>query len=266
MQVGDVMFSVINSRPENRKVFTASGDERSTSDIVVRAFTPVVTAGVSPVDWVLARWNVRLWCRDSKTFQRFLSSFLVVDRLEEVSTLRPIRDRARPSSRALALPSPVGAFAPPRTKVGPTEEELADVTLAVMPHGDDDPSLAVLNELAQALADGVDHLPAYQFSSPLSEDTLKRLAELGAVAVTEDEEGDVAYTLVPAGVQWAIKSDARGIINDIDFLTSSMHAVIDDMSKHRPPSKLSKIELLFLLLDKGHKPEPTLIGRCKIMK
>ena len=36
--------------------------------------------------------------------------------------------------------------------------------------------------------------------------------------------------------------------------------MLDDMSTHRPPSKLSKIELLFLVLGRGHSAEPALIG------
>ena len=38
--VGDVVFKVVNSRPEARKVFRASGEERSLSHIGVRAFRP----------------------------------------------------------------------------------------------------------------------------------------------------------------------------------------------------------------------------------
>ena len=246
LEIGDVVFHMINPRPELRKVYKSGGEARVTSEVLVRAFAPICEAGVVPQEWTLVRWSLRTWCSSNNVLDRLLRSLLFCDKCSERAFVQLSDRRAfMPLPR---LPSPTdGVFK--RLALPAPPDPTFDDDAAIVPYRGDVESV-VFSMLADALLSGNASLGADVFDSrEVEAGSSERLAAIGAVTAVH---GEVQYSLNPAGISWHINFQVVECTNDMRMVPFARDKKALDT--------MSKVELLFIRLDAGAKPVPCLEG------
>ena len=223
----DVVFSVVDAKPQNKKHFHATAKVPVVGEIVVRAYAPHADGQGDQVTsaWRLERWNVRGWCSTDEIFQRVSCSLLHVSEAAEVPALTVC-----PGRRGSRGGVPEEAAAP---------LQLASTRAAI------DVDAAILALLAENMDDGATFFDMSQAGSceeVVSHEDLVRLQAVGAITAYENDFGETAYVIKPAGVRHLLR---------LKVLSTEWAAVT---SRSVPSSRLSKLELLFLLFQDGYRP------------
>ncbi len=106
VECGDVVFTVVDSHPEAKKLFTGSRLERVAWHVVVREHAPCIEAGGRlPQEWSLAWWDVRQWCSSHHVFHDVACSLLRCTGVAEGAVISARHLRCLPGFAA-APPSP----------------------------------------------------------------------------------------------------------------------------------------------------------------
>ena len=103
LQPDDVVFHVVDERPENKHIFQHEVEVRVTSQIVVRAHQPTTAAGdLVPNAWALERWDLRSWVKSGAAFVDVMGNLLRCHQVSDSTRFVPaLADRA---PRSFALP------------------------------------------------------------------------------------------------------------------------------------------------------------------
>ena len=250
---GDIVFDVVDARPERKKIFKSSPTATSTSQIVVRAHHPCQgDCDTVPGEWALVRWDARPWVSTSAMFADFIGCLLVCDKAAEFPRLGPSVTRltttAAPRTPLHGVPRL--ALPAPDFEDGPPAEALEDVDVGAAANDVND----VLCFLASWLdePDGLDisWLPVNNYG------LMERLCALGAIEATHDEFGDTLYKLRPAGIRVSIGKSVPDPSFDLDrFLSTERGDNLD---------KLSKLELLLMSFELGFRPSNAVAGHLPL--
>ena len=241
---GDVVFTIVDSRPERRRIQKSSMQDDFTSVIVVRAHCPVQRDDCVevPATWSLERWDVRRWCSSDKLFNDVVSNLLRVSALTTTSRLRPISDT---TERHAPKRIPHAPHAPQRIPDAILDGDTDDQSWLAL--SDTRGVSAVLARLAFALEDGVRFSVLEDEAADVY--TMMHLYNLGAVSVVEtDDEDDLIYSIRPCGVRYAQRAEVKTLDYELDWTSSA------------PTSSKNKLDLLLHLYQSGVRPIEHRIG------
>ena len=221
IQRGDVVFTVIDNRPERKHIHKNQAVLPSKSEIVVRVYATVPCDGANiPSEWSLERWDVRHWCSTSGVFAQFMGSLLRCDQVAEKTVITASRTRpprallgARTPRAYEEIPSFPLVHAPLDTDMDSiTDIEAELLQLAVLRRGE----AAVFSELAKAAENG-EVAVVTDLLNDVHIDVLRHLCSLGAIDTFEDMFGELTYSVRPAGIRLGIELRIDNPVYDIHF-------------------------------------------------
>ena len=198
LELGDVVFTVVDGYPERKKVHRHNAGRIETTQIVVRVHAPCGGSGSTPAEWKLERWDLRTWCASTASFARFLGSLLRGDEVVRSMDIRTARKRL---PAGVAPPLPLQGVAAARPTPAPACEDALECALVGSSLVTSESEAHVFAQLAQHLDDGeLGALDLMQIGD-VGVGVMRHLAELGAVDVVEGEFGEVMYKIRPAGIR-----------------------------------------------------------------
>ena len=240
LQCGDVVFSVIDARPEKKFLMNAAHVVRTTSTIIVRRHDVTTNNDTFiPAGWVIEEWNLRYLLTSGDSWRALMTSLFRIDDLRSCSHLQPlaIADHRRHMPTVEAH-----HHRPVRTPPAALADNVNVEELAIQPTVD--PSVMLLNQIFRACEDKSGGTDLFDFDWDFNLNLLGDLVERGAIETVESDVGDLLYRVRPSGIDVSLSRVAGSLVQDI-------WQAPRDLGDYK---RMGKLEMLYLLFMQGYRP------------